>query len=460
MLVSIRVLRVGLLLLPFALLLAAGFRYEPDVHVLLWLGALFQGLGCLCLLLHGRGWRDPLGLPGMVLYVIALSWLTLALPNRNDGYLYVARSLLLILPLWFFASQCLIESGARDLRRARLLCERLAKRTEWPEDLAACRSLPEVRELRQVSRLDAGPALGLLSSACPQLRIVALTALRGRRDWQPGQTNMVLEIARQAAEPEVRMAAINSLAEVEDRAIVEGLVPFLADASHRVRRIATEALFSAKEPYWPWIREPLRLAMAHPHGSDDGSLCPNGYHFSQEAVADFIAWSCEKGILALRAALTLGSYAELALAHGREPRLAQKLRERLADAHTAPVLRLEIARVLQRHQELDDKVLQALIDPSTPAPLRLIAVETMLGRGNAPQAEAALHDLARLPNRDIALATAEVVQRRLGVDLGLPRNQPPPAVNTRQAADIARKVQQWSTHSHVGPDEKEPDAAW
>jgi len=36
-----------------------------------------------------------------------------------------------------------------------------------------------------------------------------------------------------------------------------------------------------------------------------------------------------------------------------------------------------------------------------------------------------------------------VVQRQLGVDLGLPPNQPPPPLNSRHAAEITRRVMLW-----------------
>ena len=62
---------------------------------------------------------------------------------------------------------------------------------------------------------------------------------------------------------------------------------------------------------------------------------------------------------------------------------------------------------------------------------------------------AALHDLARLPNREIALATAEVVQRRLGVDLGLPHDQPLPPVQSRVDAEVARRVLTWAVQYDV-----------
>ena len=59
-------------------------------------------------------------------------------------------------------------------------------------------------------------------------------------------------------------------------------------------------------------------------------------------------------------------------------------------------------------------------------------------------AVASLRDLARLPNREIALHTADVVQRRLGVDLGIGLGQPLPPVHSRQAADITRRVMHWA----------------
>ena len=56
----------------------------------------------------------------------------------------------------------------------------------------------------------------------------------------------------------------------------------------------------------------------------------------------------------------------------------------------------------------------------------------------------ALRDLARLPNREIALETADVVQRRLGVDLGLALGEPPPPNHSRQAAEVTRRLMQWA----------------
>src|SRR5207253_7990838 len=110
--------------------------------------------------------------------------------------------------------------------------------------------------------------------------------------------------------------------------------------------------------------------------------------------------------------------------------------------------RLELGRVMQVHQELDDALLEQLLDPGTPASLRLIACETILSQEKETllrtAAVAGLKDLARLPNREIALGTADVVQRRLGVDLGIGLGQPLPATNTRQAGDIIRRLASWA----------------
>jgi hypothetical protein len=54
-----------------------------------------------------------------------------------------------------------------------------------------------------------------------------------------------------------------------------------------------------------------------------------------------------------------------------------------------------------------------------------------------------------MPNREIALGIAQVVQRRLGVDLGLPRNQPLPPLHSREAAEVARRVLVWAAHQDV-----------
>ena len=108
---------------------------------------------------------------------------------------------------------------------------------------------------------------------------------------------------------------------------------------------------------------------------------------------------------------------------------------------------MELARILKKNGLLPQDLHERLLDTANPAPLRLIAAEALLAEGNHPAAIAALRDVARLPNREIALATADVVQRRLGVDVGLALGQPLPPVQSRQAADVTRRVMSWASQS-------------
>src|SRR5262249_17877738 len=92
--------------------------------------------------------------------------------------------------------------------------------------------------------------------------------------------------------------------------------------------------------------------------------------------------------------------------------------------------------------------------------LRMIAIESVLTEfDDGPlhdTAVSALKDLARLPNREIALVSASIIQKRLGVDLGLTLGQPLPALHSRQAAAITRKVMFWPTKDDT--DEELEDA--
>ncbi len=134
----------------------------------------------------------------------------------------------------------------------------------------------------------------------------------------------------------------------------------------------------------------------------------------------------------------------------------------LANRQTPAPLRLELGRLLQKHQEFEPHVLKELLDPANPAPLRLIACETILAElTDGPlhtAAVSALRDLARLPNREIALAAADVIQRRLGVDLGLGIGQPLPPLHSRQAAEITRRVMQWATQFDANEDVEDSQA--
>ncbi len=442
--------RLGLLFVPVSLLFAASLRAPEHAAGLLWLGTLFQALACLLAVLTRQGWREPAGPALIMLYVIALAWLLLGTAGGGaDWFLHLAKAVLLVVPLGFFAGQCLRDSGAPALRRARQLAQRLADRKDWPDDLQAVRLLPEVKALREALHVDAEPALALLGSPRAPVRVAALAALEFRQNWRPGQPQMVLHLAQRAPEPEVRAAAVNALANLDDRSLIEPLADFLSDPSPIVRLAAGEALLWNTEGQWDWVRPAVRQALAHSACQEDGPLNLGGNCLSDEAVADLTAWAAEKGVLAMRAALTLGTHYAHALSAGARPEVLNELRRQLSDVRAPAMLRFELARLLQQHRELGPDLLRQLLTPSAPAPVRLIAVEALLAQGPCPEAVAALHELARLPNREIALATGDVIQRRFGIDLGLPRGQALPPVQTRLAADVARRVLLWSAQQDV-----------
>src|SRR5262249_2411174 len=207
----------------------ACLRLPEESRLVVWLGATFQTLVCLLALIGRQAGREP-GPPAVImLYVIGLSWLVLGTAGVSDPFLHLAQATLLVVPLGFFSVRCRPASGAPGLRRARALARRLAGGGEWPADLADCRFLPEVKALREALHVDAAPALELLSNPRPQVRVAALAALEYRAQWRPGQPQIVLQLAQRASEPEVRAAAVNALANIDDRLTVEALAELLHD---------------------------------------------------------------------------------------------------------------------------------------------------------------------------------------------------------------------------------------
>jgi hypothetical protein len=446
--------RALILLLPAALLFASVAQTEGTSQKMLLLGSLFQVLVCCLTLFSHRAWREPVGPSVITLYLIGLGWLWIVQGMQpqfsQNWYPHFAQSVLLIVPLFVFALQTLTNTGASSLRRARVLAQRLADRKDWPADLSACRDLPEVKAFREALYLDATPALNLLHHPRLPVRVAALAALEFRTNWRPGQVELIVHIAQASEEPIVRAAAVYALGNVEDRLLIETLAQFLRDLSWEVRRAATEALLWDSERRWPWIRHAVRQCLADPACQEDGPLRPAGQLLPEEAVADLNAWASEKGVLAARAAQSLGVYYLTDLNEQMDPSLVQELQDKVADPHTPPALRLELAGVLKNVGTWEKEHLERLLDPSNPASLRLLAAEILLDEGNHDRAVATLHDIARLPNREIALATAEVVQRRLGVDLGLPVGQALPPVHSRQAAEVTRRVMVWATQQEHG----------
>jgi hypothetical protein len=437
--------RVALMLLPACLILIAILRQWEKAKPILWVCALTQLLACGACLLNRRNYRQPVNAVMMILYLTALSCLLITSSSTDDWFPHLAQALLLMVPLLFFGFTIVSGSGAPALRHARGLARRLAHRKDWPGDLQACRELPEVKALREALQIDAGPALELLENPRDEVRLAALAALEFRKDWRPGQAETVLEMAQSAKEPIVRAAALAALGNVDSIGLIESMGDFLRDPAPQVRKAAREALLWNLDQRWRWLHQPIRRALGDPVCFDDGPLKLNGQLMPPEAVNDYMAWIAEGGIVGHRAAQTLSMHYAQVLSDSPKKSDINIVHFLVADSHTSPLLRLELAKLLQEYGELDLNLLERVLDSSNPAPLRLFGVKALLAQGPHEEALVALKELARLPNREIALATAEVVQSKLGIDLGLPLGQLHPPLHSRQAADIARRVMAWAS---------------
>lgn len=446
--------RVGVLLLPAGLLLLASLQTKDEPQMLLWLGTACQFLFCFLLVLGQQAWQRPMGPLSVMLYFVALAWMWLIAGSLDAWYAHLTQAVLVVVPLLVFSLQTLTDSGAMAVRHARALAQRLADRKEWPAELAACRTLAEVKALREAIQIDAGPALALLAHSRVEVRVAALASLEFRKSWRPGQAEMVLQVTQRAEEPAVRAAAVAALGNLDDRVLIEALAEFLSDPAGEVRRAAAEALFWDIETRWGWIRYAIRRALADPAFQGDGPLWHNGQLLKPEAIADLTAWAAEKGVLAFRAAQILGVHYRRALNEQPTPALIEAVRSQLANPHAPAVLRMELAQLLKENgaaASLKDRdMLEKLLDSANPAPLRLIAAEALLAGTRHDRAVATLRDIARLANREIALTTADVVQRRLGVDLGLALGQPLPPLHSRLAAEVTRRVMLWAEQTQAG----------
>ncbi len=436
-------LRVGVLLVPAVLLLVAGVRVSGQASVWLGLGAGLQIVVAVLILAFWRRWSPSMGSAVLISYLANLGWLWFSVSQQGvDWYLHLAQGVLLLVPLVYLAVYTLTQSGAMLYARAQALGQSFVQRRNWPADLLACRNLPEVKAFRETLQFDVMPALQLLDHPRPEVRICALAALEFRQFWKPGQAEAVLALLRREEVPEVRMTAVNALANVEDWQMLEVLADSLRDPDPRVRQTAAAALLWDTERRWSWMRYGVRRALSEPALRADGAILQEGQKLSPEAVDDLTAWTAEKGVLSLRSAQTLAVHYAQAL-NERPDETLRTLKRIICDPHASALARIELARLLRENQALEPTTLERLLDPANPAPLRLLAAEMLLAIGFHHGAAAALKDLARLPNRELALSTADAVQRYLGVDLGLALGQALPQPSSAKAIDVTRRLMTW-----------------
>ena len=109
-----------------------------------------------------------------------------------------------------------------------------------------------------------------------------------------------------------------------------------------------------------------------------------------------------------------------------------------------PAIRVELAHRLQSADAFPIAVAAELLGPANPTMLRVLAAGAVLHDHFNPDAVEVLREAAKQPNREITLAAASLVQKFVGVDLGLAVGGQLPATNSREAAEITRRVQKWA----------------
>jgi hypothetical protein len=442
-----RVTRTLTLVLPSVLLALVGVNLGGQLleRLALGSGVLLFLAGFVALSPQVR--RAPPGTPVVAVYLVALIWLWVCTAGFNDWLPHLVQAVLLVVPLILYAAHTLTASGAPAYRRARHLARRLHDRTSWPAELSACRTLPEVKALREAIQVEPAPALELLTDPRPQVRLAALAALEFRKHWPGGQPEMMLKFARLAPEPLVRAAAVMALGNVDRPGVIEGLAVFLTDPALEVRQAAAEALLWDCERRWVLVRPGVYAALADPRFAGEGPLAGIVGTLPTVAVSDLAAWTAEGGSLSVRATHTLTAHYHRALQSADAKDLPEQLRGLVESMRTPITLRIDLAHLLQEYHLLDSALLEKLLDPAEPCPLRLLAAESLLDHGPNQVAQDTLREIARNPNRELALTTASIVQRCLGVDFGLPNDGPPPPLQSRQAAEVTRRVMLWAAQS-------------
>lgn len=434
------VLSMMLLFSPAILLAVVGYHFQ---HTALYVGAGVHGLFALAYVRAHPVWRPPASAAVVVLYVIALAWLWLPTRHSPDGIVNIAQGVLLILAVGLAASHHLVRTGAEPLRRANKWCRRLVRRRRWPASLLDCRMLPEVVALREVVFDEVRPVLALLSDPRPEILCSALSALEYRPYWQPAEAELVIQIAKRNPHPAVRAAAVAAMAHVDNADHIAELARFLRDPTPEVRAAAAKALLWNADANWPFARDGVKESLAAPELAREGPLFTTG-RLPAAAFADLVTWAEEHGPLAHRAIHTLIEQYRRDLLDGEHPELGSQLAALMLDSSISPALRVELAALLRDHHLLTPDLLDRLTNLDQPGPIRLFAAEQMLRLNpNDPDGVDVLRGLARQPNREMALAVAQVLQNVLGMDLGLIDDELPPP-NSKLAAEIARRVLLWA----------------
>ncbi len=435
---------VGLLLLPAILALAAsasktGTPRAIDVGI-----AVFLTLEAMFLVNRFGPHRAASSWFLGAFYTFAFFDLRFNAPDLTTPLTHLALAVTLLVPVAVVVWRELGAAMAGNVRQAKLHIRKLLTLTNWPPQFADYRNLAVVQDLRKAVRDNPAPVLPLLAHPDVRIQVGALTALECQQVWRRGQAEAVIHRANVTEEPAVRAAAVAALANVHKPRHLVCLLPFLRDRVAEVRHAAALAILWDARHRWPEIRGAVRLALADAHAEKDGPLPCSG-QLPPAALDDLVGWSCETGAIGRRATQTLLRHCKKAIKEDGSPEALARVVGFVLNGKVPPGLRVELAHRLQEADEFPSGIGERLLAPTEPTMLRLMAAATFLAHGEEPRAVAVLKEAARQPNRQIALTAAGMIQKYLGVDMGLPVGGELPAANSRQAADVARRVQRWAS---------------
>lgn len=379
----------------------------------------------------------------LLFYGITAAVLRFNAPDLGSANTHLNLAAALLIPTGLFVRRELATTGG-TARRVKFLIRQLLARKEWPVTFAVYRDCPQVQALREGLRDNAAPALPLLAHDDVRVQVAVLTALEFHPSWRKGQVETVLQRAHYSEEPAVRVAAVLALACVTKTRHLHGLLNFLRDPTAEVRRAAGMAVLWDAGRRWPDIRGQVRQALAAAHAAKDGAL-PCSAALSPAAVKDLVTWSSENGPVGKRSTQTLVRHCQKAIQEDGSPEAIARVVGLVCDPGVPPALRVELAHRLRQADALPSDIGSRLLGAGHPTMLRVLAAGAVLGRCGDPRAVEVLREAARQPNREIALAAAAIVQKYLSVDLGLPVGADLPAMNSREAADVTRRVFKWAT---------------
>jgi hypothetical protein len=436
-----------ILLAPWALLAwAALTAIEPQTRISYVLFSTTLAIATLYLLARFGPSKAAATVTLLAVYLAAYTKLTLIDPGWSYQTTSLAKGLLLLIPaVLLFWREGLATGG--KVRRAKFLIGQLLSRTSWPERHDDIRNLPEVRSLREVLVDNPGPILPLLAHPQANMQIAALMAMDFQPIWRKGQAEVVILRANSVEEPAVRACAMLALAKVKKTRHLACMLPFLSDNSSDVRRATAIAVLWDAKNRWPEIRSAIRHSLANARAARDGAL-PCSSELPQVAIDDLMMWSGESGSVGVRSTQTLIRHCKKAIKEDGSPEAIARVCQMIQNPKISPGIRVELAHRLKAANEFSLSLAQKVIDSAHPTMLRVLAAGAILAEGEDAKAIEVLRLAARQSNREIGLVAASIIQKYLGVDLGLPVGGDLPAANSRQAAEVARHLLKWAAVGH------------